>query len=563
MNKQAILHLQDSQYCYPISAKNVEVRLRVDKDDKFDSVAIIYGNKYDYHRVQLKAELNLRYTDANFAYYIASITLSDVRFVYIFELTADGKKYYFSEDGLSESYDFTLAYYNSFQLPYVNAIDVQNSVQWMKNAVFYEIFVDRFCIGDKTKDLSYVNLPWGSVPKADSYAGGDLQGIIDKLDYIKDLGVNALYLTPIFASISNHKYDIYDYYNVDKSFGDNQVLGELVQQAHKRGIKIVLDGVFNHCSDRLDIFQDALKRGKDSPYYDWFLINGDKIDKSKVNYETFSSCCYMPKFNTSNKQVRRYLIDIAKYWIKKYDIDGWRLDVADEVSHDFWRHFREEIKELKSEAVILGENWHDSYPYLKGDQFDGIMNYAVTKATVDFFVKSDFCAKNYADKLSEIYLRNTSVVNSMMLNLLDSHDTYRFFTLVERDKDKLIAALAIIYMNIGAAFIYYGTENCAEGGYDPDCRRTMDWTSKNNEVIKLLSALAKLRNKDEIISGEVFYKSSGKLFVLERVKNSTIRLTVNNRKQKVAYSVQGKVLLSHNYDGNSFSGIGFVIEELS
>ncbi len=565
MNKQAILHLQDSQYCYPTSANNVEVRLRVDKRDKFDSVIIVYGNKYDYHLVQKKAVMELRYADDNFDYYIASLDLDDVRFVYIFELVYNKRTFYFSCDGLSKNYDFSQAYFNSFQLPYVNGIDIHAVVPWMRNAVFYEIFVDRFFQGDYKKDCSYINLPWGQIPSQNSFAGGDLQGIIDKLDYIESLGVTALYLTPIFPSISNHKYDIYDYFHIDKNFGDEKVFARLVNEAHKRGIKVVLDGVFNHCSERLDIFQDVCAKGKESEYFDWFYIRNDAVDSKKVNYETFSNCSYMPKFNTSNKQAREYLIRIAKFWIEKYDIDGWRLDVSDEVSHDFWRHFREEIKQVKPDAIILGENWHDAYPYLRGEQFDGIMNYAVTKATLDYFANGRFNAKDYANKLSELYMRNTSTVNSMMLNLLDSHDTHRFFTLAEMNVDKYVSALAVIYMNIGATCLYYGSENCMEGGYDPDCRRTMDWENNgsDNLVKNIIIKLAQIRRSDEIACGEVAYYSHKELFILERKGAKKLRLTVNNKNSRVVTKVNGKLLLSHNYCEGSFSGIGFIIEELS
>lgn len=213
---------------------------------------------------------------------------------------------------------------------------------------------------------------------------------------------------------------------VDSQFGTNEDLHRLIDQAHAKGIRIVLDAVFNHCSEELSQFQDVLKRGKESPYYDWFVIYGDKPDPQAGNYEMFASCTYMPKFNTSNPEVQKYLCDIGCHYVEKYGIDGWRLDVSDEVSHDLWRAFRKAVKGCNAECIIIGENWHDASNYLRGDQYDSIMNYAFTKACLDYFAAGAANAEQTAWKLNDILARNTDTVNSMMLNLLDSHDTHRF-----------------------------------------------------------------------------------------------------------------------------------------
>lgn len=192
-------------------------------------------------------------------------------------------------------------------------------------------------------------------------------------------------------------------------------------------MRIVLDAVFNHCSDELMQFQDVKEKGRASEYYDWFVIHGDKPDAEAKNYEMFASCEYMPKFNTSNPEVQEYLCNIGVYYISKYNIDGWRLDVSDEVSHDFWRKFRKAVKAVREDCIIIGENWHDASNYLKGDQYDSIMNYAFTKACLDYFATGRLKAAGMADKLNDLLARNTDTVNGMLLNLLDSHDTHRFF----------------------------------------------------------------------------------------------------------------------------------------
>ena len=561
MNYRAILHIQNSQYCYAVNDNTVGLMLRTSSEDKFEKITLIYGNKYDYYFVQKREELAKSFSDGSFDYYTLMLPLDDVRLVYVFELQYKEKIYYFSEDGLSDKYDFSLAFYNSFQFPYINRADVLREVEWMKNARFYEIFTDRFNRGNKDKDDSYINLKWGDIPTPKSFAGGDLQGIIDKLDYLASLGINAIYLTPIFKSISNHKYDISDYYEIDEHFGDKATFTSLVDAAHSKGIKIVLDAVFNHCSEKFERFQDVVIRGKKSPYHDWFIINGDKPNSD--NYECFGVCKYMPKFNTSNPEVQKYLLEIATYWIKEFDIDGWRLDVSDEVSHDFWRAFRKVVKETKKDCIILGENWHDSADFLRGDQFDGIMNYALTKACLDYFARGLFDATMFADKLSELYVRNTSTVNNMMLNLLDSHDTHRFYTECKCNQDKLICALALIYLHTGSTCIYYGTEIPLEGGYDPDCRRTMVWNRENAKLKSILVALGELKNRNEIKNGGIAYWAQGDLFIMERTADKKVRLTINNSGCGIDYKPIGKVLLSHNYQNGVIDAVGFIIEEVS
>ena len=563
MNKHAVFHSSDSKYCYAIDEKTIEVFLRTSAEDLFENVSIVYGNKYDYYIKQVKCPMTPRFCDGTFRYYYAKLKLTDVRFVYVFELTEKGKTSWFCGDGIVDAYDFSLAYFNSFQLPYINKSDIMPKVDWLTNAVFYEIFIDRFFSADAPKDTSYVNMAWDEIPNPKSFAGGDLAGIIEKIAYIKSLGVNALYLTPIFTSISNHKYDISDYYQVDKQFGTNETFRKLVEVCHQNGIRVVLDAVFNHCSENLMQFQDVLQKGKASPYYDWFLIDGDQADTTLGNYEYFGVCKYMPKLNTSCPAAEEFLIGIAKHWIEEYDIDGWRLDVSDEVSHSFWRRFRQEVKAIKPDAAIIGENWHDAHVYLQGDQYDSIMNYAITKAMMDYFQKETLDGMGLAHRMSALYLRNTSIVNHMMMNLLDSHDTHRFFTLVDKDADKLICALALLFVHPGSVCVYYGTEVPMEGGYDPDCRRPMDWSVENepSAVGKLITALAKLKNHMAIKHGDVDYRSNEKAFVMERsCEDTMIRFTMIREGQHAI--IPGKVLLSHNFSENTITGCGFIIEEV-
>lgn len=527
MNKAAILHIPKSQYAFAYNQKELRIRLRAAKDD-LDKVEIIYAIKYEWLTDRKSRQMKKSYSDALYDYYTVTLNVPDSRIGYIFLLQSGEEKYYYSEEGLTIEYNHDKSYYNFFQYPYINETDLHKKVDWCDRAIFYQIFVDRFHMGSCSKDRNYIDKDWGELPKPKGFYGGDLPGITEKLDYLQDLGINSIYLTPIFQSPSNHKYDTIDYEEVDAMFGTNRDLKELVESAHKRGIKILLDAVFNHCSCLCKQFQDVLRKGKGSVYYDWFIIRGDRPVLEQMNYECFAACNYMPKWNTNNPEVQKFLLHIATKWIKEYGIDGWRLDVADEVSHDFWRQFRKAVKAAKPDALIVGENWHDSRPWLEGDQFDSIMNYSFTKACLDYFAYEKYSAQRFCERLSEILMRNTDQVNEMMLNLLDSHDTERFLTNVGENADKLKCALAVLFFFVGMPCIYYGTEIGTAGGYDPDSRRTFDWdkTHWNMDIYNTVKDLIRLRK--EQIGGGIRIYAQNDLLVIER---GTLSLIVNNTDQ--------------------------------
>lgn len=563
MNRQGILHIPDSKYCFPLDEQTLVLRLRLDKCDAIEKVELIYESKYRIQQQQNTLLMEKKYEDRDYAWYETKLELSDVRFSYIFRIWENGCGLYYSEDGLTEEYDFSVAYFNFFQMPYINAADVHREVPWMRNAVFYEIFVERFFRGKNRKDDSYINMEWGDKPTPKSFAGGDIPGITAKLDYLCNLGVNVLYLTPIFRSVSNHKYDISDYHVIDEQFGSNADFDRLVKEAHARGMRIVLDAVFNHCSELLPQFQDVKKKGRKSQYFDWFMIRGDMPVGDPLNYEVFAFCDYMPKFNTSNPQLQEFLINIATSWIRKYDIDGWRLDVSDEVSHDFWRMFRKEVKEVKPDSVIIGENWHDANTFLHGDQYDGIMNYAFTKACLDYYANGIFTAGQFAQKLSELLMRNTWQVNHMMLNLLDSHDTDRFFTSVGKNPYRLLSAVAVMCMFVGAPCIYYGTEILMEGGYDPDNRRCFDWQQEHwdREFMESVKKVLALRRDQTVTHGEIRIFAEGDLFVLQRSDgDKKILFVANQSGNPVSVQTEGTLLMESRYDGGSLGTDGFLIE---
>lgn len=538
MNEAGILHIPDSRYCFAINENELVIRFRLAKEDRDVKVFLLYGMKYDYQTKRKEKEIFICYEDKLFVYFEVKLHLDDTRFAYIFRLEKENELYYFSEDGVTQDYDFSNAFYNFFQMPYINQADLFPCVPWMKEAVFYQIFVDRFCKGNEQKNQSYITMNWGEKPTPTNFAGGDLQGILAKLDYLSDLGINAIYLSPIFTSPSNHKYDIIDYYTIDEQFGSKKDLKQLIEVAHQKGMRVILDAVFNHCSYRSKEFMDVIRKGKESKYYSWFLIQGDFPDIKEQNYESFAACYYMPKWNTSNPEVQKHLIQIGLYWVREFDIDGWRLDVSDEVSHQFWRQFRLAIKQQKVDCVLIGENWHDAYPYLMGDQYDSIMNYAFTKACLDFFAFNRYSAQDMAEQLNHILMRNVSQVNQMNLNLLDSHDVHRIFTQVGCSKEKLLAALALMFMFPGVPCLYYGTEICMEGGYDPDSRRTFDWNMEHwdLQIMAKIKELIALKKEKIVQEGEVRIFFKGAILVIERKYNDTcliVELNLSNQEQNL------------------------------
>lgn len=551
MNECAMLHIPDSRYCFATGEKELVLRLRMAREDEKAKVFLIYAQKYDFTFCRKKMPMEIKYSDRLYNYYEIKMRLEDVRFAYIFQIEEDGNTWYFSEDGVTKEYKFEEGFYNFFQMPYINKNDVMDTVDWMRSAVFYQIFVERFRQGNEKKDTSYINMKWDEKPTPKSFAGGDLAGIIEKMDYLKELGINALYLTPVFRSISNHKYDIIDYFTVDPQFGTKEELRQLVKLAHENGIRVVLDAVFNHCSMEMQQFQDVLEKGRESRFYDWFIIDGDFPEPEKMNYECFAACNYMPKLNTANEEVQDFLLEIAIYWIREADIDGWRLDVSDEVSHGFWRRFRKAVKKEKPDSVIIGENWHDAYAYLMGDQYDSIMNYAFTKACLDYFAKGVFSAKDMADKLNSNLMRNTEQVNRMMLNLLDSHDTHRFFTEVNKDKDKMLAAIALEMVFEGAPCLYYGTEICMEGGYDPDSRRGFPWDTKSWDMdfLEKVKELIRIRKQPAVQYGEIKIEEEQEMLHVERMwENSKIILRINmtEEEKKIPKQPEETVLCEDN-----------------
>ncbi len=563
MNEQAIYHKPECEYAYALDEHTLRITLRVAAGENIDRVELLFNNKYDFTKHTDTLAMSRIASDRLFDYYGADIVLTDLRFAYIFKITLIGDPpdvLYFSEAGLSRDYDFELAYYTFFQFPFINKADVVKRIPWTNSVIFYQIFIDRFCRGDFKKDDRYITQSWDEIPTSASYCGGDLKGIVSKLDYLCETGVNALYLTPVFSAYSNHKYNVKSYTEVDPQFGSNADLRRLIAAAHKRGMRVMMDTVFNHCDISHEYFKDVVKRGRRSKYYDWFIIDGDKPDPEVGNYAYFADCKYMPKWNTNNPSVRKFLIGLAVGYVM-LGFDGLRLDVADEVSHTMWREMRLAVKAENPDVVLIGELWHENTHCLRGDEFDGVMNYRAHKIFVDYFAECKCSACEAANRLNRILVQNYEQVNGMMLNFLDNHDTPRFVRFCHGDKNKALSALAALMLFPGMPCVFYGTEFPLDGAGDPDCRRTFDWSFKTRDAeyferYKQILALKKLpcvrfgKVKIDCVDGLL-------CFTVEHDGERLVAMFNNAEPRRV--ELDGEPVYSHNYSDSTLYTAGTVI----
>ena len=367
---------------------------------------------------------------------------------------------------------------------------------WLHDAVFYQIFPERFANGDPSNDPRGV-VPWDSEPTPDNFFGGDLAGITGRLDHLTELGVNALYLTPIFKARTNHRYDAEDYFSIDPALGDEAAFTSLIDAAHERGIRVVLDAVLNHCGKTHPYFRDVVEREADSEYSDWYYIEDFPVVNAPTpNYRTCSGCEYLPKWNVHHPDVRRHHLSVAEYWIDR-GIDGWRLDVPYFINMNFWRRFRQTVKAKGDDLYIVAEEWRKPEPWLAGDTADGTMNYTLRDLILGFTADRTVDAFSLVKGLNELRDRIPRGFHHGMLNLLGSHDTERLITRHGLDVDSELIAYDIMYACQGAPMLYYGDEVGMRGANDPGCRGGMIWDTAqwNTKILDHLRFLGRMRGR--------------------------------------------------------------------
>ena len=406
---------------------------------------------------------------------------------------------------------------------------------WVKDAIFYQIFPDRFCRSERYHAAGKF-VEWGSKPTRENMFGGNLAGIEDKLEYIKNLGANAIYLCPIFKSNSNHRYNTVDYFEIDPVLGTLKDFDSLVKKAHKLGLRIILDGVFNHCSRGFFQFNSLMELGPNSPYVDWFHVKGWPLNaySGKPNYECWWNFPALPKFNTDCAEVREYLFSVAEYWTKR-GIDGWRLDVPNEINDDsFWQEFRRRVKAINPEAYIVGEIWDAPERWLQGDQYDGVMNYLFRKAVMKYlFDENPISTEEFCNRLQEAFPVGRG---DIPMNLLGSHDTTRLKSQPCAGWERIKFALTLMFFMPGAPCIYYGEELGMLGGKDPDNRRSVPWEKlpemQQEPVYALVKELTEMRSSNPVLR-------DGKMEIARDGDTFSVVRTLGRKKMTLAVTLTG------------------------
>ena len=556
-NRRALFTDTSAEYVIPEEPacfSEVTIRFRTARNN-VDRVFLVCGGQ---KHLMVRVESN-----NDFDYYAYVMRLDDQKVSYYFEVQTGRITGIYDMRGLVQEVN---EYYDFIIIPGFHTPD------WAKGAVMYQIYTDRFCNGDPSNDPENVVL-WrehGSVTNEECF-GGDLAGITDKLDYLQNLGINGLYLTPINEAPSNHKYDTTDYTKIDPRFGDEETFKHLVKEAHKRGIRVMLDGVFNHSGYYFAPWQDVLAKGPESEYYDWFMINEWPFDKNgqaakKKQYYTFAFFDSMPKINTNNPKVRKYFVDICANWVENYGIDGIRLDVANEVSHRFCKELHARVKEINPDIYILGEIWHNALPWLRGDEFDAVMNYPFKDATLAFVKGGD--ARTAAHDILRICEHYPAPALHVLMNFMSTHDTVRAITAIagescegrdrywqsarrltpeqyENGRRLMTLAYAMIFTLPGIPSIYYGDEIGMQGYKDPFNRAFFDWESRETRIRPVLQNLAALRKSCPAFADgtlAVTQAQGGVLCYERRAEAAVAAVCINRTEQQVRTVLLGRTV---------------------
>jgi len=485
MNYAAISHRNASIDCYALDCNRIKISLHTGKD--ITAVNLIWNdpfadatakdNKWSGSPSFCSCEFSLAYNN------IWSVVVQPEfkRVQYYFEIFSGSEKTYLFQDGFhSESELSEMETFIFFKMAWLNDSDVIEVPEWVEKTIWYQIFPERFCsAGTQTK--RFKNKAWcdDSQMSWHDFYGGDLRGIISRLDYLTDLGITGIYLTPVFESTSDHKYNTTDYTKIDPDFGTEADMVELIQKAHAHGIKVMIDAVFNHCGTDFAPWKDVEANGENSKYRNWFFINKFPVNNGTWStedgrYYSFSFAAGMPKLNTNNPEVVRYFTDICKHWTTDWHIDGIRFDVGDETAHSFIKTVHRELKALNKDIFLLGEIWIDSVQWLQGDEYDSVMNYPFKKAADTFWGKETETVERLRANLESVYALYAEQTERALFNFLDTHDTVRAI-LTAKSPDILFQKLAFMMSLQGSVCLYYGTEIALHGTQEKYNRTCMPW----------------------------------------------------------------------------------------
>ena len=583
MEFTGVYHKTSEQMSYALNEDELVINLKTGYDVK--RVFIHYGDPFEAGILGgnekwtgKREEIVYKKRLPNQIWWTTTLVPPYKRCKYYFELHTEDQVWYYLEDGFltEEQINLEGRMLQCFIVPWMNPADVNRTPEWVNDTVWYQIFPDRFCNGTPEK-MDPAITPWqtGKVTNKERY-GGNLEGIRKKLPYLRELGITGIYLNPIMEAESNHKYDTTDYTRIDPAFGDDRVMRALCREAHENGIRIMVDAVFNHCGRKFGPWLDVQEKGRDSAYADWFMIHdwenlNRNADTRDGRFFSFAFADWMPKLNTNNEEVISYFCKVCEDWVKKYDIDGIRFDVGNEVSHRFLKRIREHLKTLKPDIYLLGEIWHDASQWLQGDEYDSVMNYPLLSGIHDFFLDESLGKKEFEYMVNRCYTMYMQQNNNVMFNLLDSHDTERLMNRFH-DLDLFYQQLAVLFTLPGSPCIYYGTEIAMEGGFDPDCRRCMPWdeidSEENRKRISEMKKLIHMRRTEEACRSLHFHfpNQYENRRCVEYIKldaqDRKLEVVLNCSGEEVETEPGGDILFSRNYRNNILGPKGTLIRKI-
>lgn len=530
MDKDAIIHRPMSEYAFGTDENTTVFRLRCASGGA-ERCTLWYGDTScpETPVPFYPAPMRLLFRGENCDWWEAELHGKFHRLYYYFELSG-GETLFFSGGVFFSTPSEERSEY--FKFPFNHRADITRVPDWANDAVVYNIFPDSFA-SSKCAVTGVGSEKRLGCALSRSRLGGTINGIRSNLDYIASLGVNCLYLNPVFAAGQYHKYDTIDYLHIDPCFGTDEDFRALVDESHVRGIRVILDGVFNHCGAQFFAFRDVLEKQGQSRYAGWFYRLQFPVRYpdagEKPNYECFCYERLMPKLDTANPEVRDYLCGVGEHWLREYGTDGWRLDVADEVDDAFWREFRRRCKAVKSDALLIGEVWGDARHWLGGDMLDSAMNYDFRNHCRHFFAEGNIDARTFAGRCADMLMRYKRQTASVQLNILDSHDTGRFLSLCGGDTRRLKLAVLFMCCFVGMPCIFYGDELGVEGQDELDYRRAMPWQDGDLDMLRFYrEAIALRRAHPALRHGELRFlraESGEHVLVFER-KTGVERLVI-------------------------------------
>ena len=579
MNRSAILHIPASQYAFACAEDRFVLRLRAGKGD-LDRCTLFYGDRACISSpVQFTSiDMKRKYQDELYDFYEVTLTKCPRRICYYFQLEKETEKiFYYADSFHRELPDLVMedgfvieGRSEYYQYPYILRSEVVTMPEWFVHAVVYNIFPDSFADGRNHLPGRGHEIAGADGAQSRSRLGGTIRGIKENLDYICDLGFNCLYLNPVFCAGEYHKYDIVDYFHIDPCMGTDEDFLQLTQAVHEKGMHIIIDGVFNHCSWYFPQFSDVVEKGEASAYKDWFYdltypVVRPETAETEPGYACFAYERKMPKLNTANPAVQEYFAQVGRYWIEKFHVDGWRLDVANEVDKSFWRKFRTAVRTADPEAVLIGEVWENAEVWLKGDMFDSVMNYDFRKHCRDFFALRRTTADAFAWRMTDMFLRYPIQVSCAQLNLLDSHDVSRFYSLCKEDYGLWQAAFLYLCMSPGVPSVFYGDEKRIAGIREDEYRRGMPWEESHTDEETFVQTVIEIRKK--WISPHDDYSvlladKKKDLLVFERNGLHRIRVLIHLGSDPAdvrEYTSGGKILLEKEYMASRLGFHGYLV----